>query len=41
MTTRCSFESTDQLEKMLEMGMEEGMRLAMGQIDTLVAEVHA
>lgn len=41
MTTTSSFESTDQLEKMMEMGMEEGMREAMGQIDNLLAEVRA
>ncbi|MGN6742787.1 MAG: SRPBCC family protein [Amnibacterium sp.] len=35
-TTR--FVSLEQLQRMLEMGMEEGMRLAMGQIDGLLAE---
>lgn len=28
--------SADQLEKMLAMGMEEGMRQAMGQIDEVL-----
>ena len=30
------FDSAEQLEKMLEMGMEEGLRAAMGQMDDLV-----
>lgn len=37
MTTVTHFASTEQLEKMLEMGMQEGMRLAMGQIDAVLA----
>ena len=37
MTTVSSFESAEQLEEMIKMGMEEGMGLAMGQIDTLLA----
>ncbi len=37
MTTVSKFTSTEQLERMLNMGMEEGMRLAMGQIDALLA----
>lgn len=37
MTTHSTFESAEQLEQMLAMGMEEGMRLAMGQIDDLLA----
>ncbi|MEV0223178.1 SRPBCC domain-containing protein [Streptomyces sp. NPDC050704] len=37
MTTVTTFTSTEQLEKMAAMGMEEGMRLAMGQIDTVLA----
>jgi uncharacterized protein YndB with AHSA1/START domain len=36
MTTTTTFEDVDQLEKMAEMGMEEGMRLAMEQIDALL-----
>jgi uncharacterized protein YndB with AHSA1/START domain len=38
MTVRSSFETVEQLEKMIEMGMEEGMRLALGQIDAILAE---
>ncbi|MCX7521584.1 SRPBCC domain-containing protein [Microbacterium sp. STN6] len=38
MTTVGTFASADQLEKLLAMGMEEGMRLAMGQIDAILAE---
>ncbi|KQM58036.1 SRPBCC family protein [Agreia sp. Leaf210] len=36
MTTLSRFVSIDQLEKMVEMGMEEGMTLAMGQIDDVL-----
>ena len=36
MTTVSSFESLDQLEKMIAMGMEEGIKEAMGQIDTVL-----
>ncbi|GIF36710.1 SRPBCC family protein [Actinoplanes xinjiangensis] len=38
MTTVSTFRSAEQLERMAAMGMEEGMRLAMGQIDDLLAE---
>lgn len=38
MTTLTRFTSTEQLEQMAAMGMEEGMRQAMGQIDALLAE---
>ncbi|MFD4196505.1 MULTISPECIES: SRPBCC family protein [Amycolatopsis] len=38
MTTVNSFDSLEQLEKLIEMGMEEGMKLAEGQIDALLAE---
>jgi len=38
MTLRTIFESADQLEQMLQMGMEEGMKLAMGQIEAILAE---
>jgi uncharacterized protein YndB with AHSA1/START domain len=38
MTTITTFADTGQLEKVLAMGMEEGMRLAMGQIDALLAD---
>lgn len=37
MTTVSTFRSADQLERMLGMGMEEGMKEASGQIDTLLA----
>ena len=33
-----TFQSTEQLQQMLEMGMEEGLKLAMGQIDGVLAE---
>ncbi|MDQ0378145.1 SRPBCC family protein [Amycolatopsis thermophila] len=38
MTTVSSFAGVEHLEKMIEMGMEEGMKLAEGQIDALLAE---
>lgn len=38
MTIVSTFESADQLEKMVAMGMEEGMKEAMGQIDSILAE---
>ncbi|GAB2748788.1 SRPBCC family protein [Sinomonas soli] len=38
MTTVSRFRSLEQLERMAEMGMEEGMRQASGQIDALLAE---
>lgn len=38
MSTVSTFESTEQLEKMVAMGMEEGLREAMGQIDAVLAE---
>ena len=38
MTVVTHFESVDQLEKMVEMGMQEGTTQAMGQIDDLIAE---
>ena len=38
MTTVTTFASTEQLERLLDMGMEEGIRLAMGQIDSVHAE---
>ncbi|TFB52817.1 SRPBCC family protein [Cryobacterium tagatosivorans] len=38
MTSVSTFENMEQLEQMSAMGMEEGMREAMGQIDTLLAE---
>jgi len=38
MTTVAHFRSTEQMEKMIKMGMQEGMRLAMGQIDAVLAD---
>lgn len=37
MTTRSTFANAEQLAQVLEMGMEEGMREAMGQIDAVLA----
>lgn len=37
MTTVTTFEDVAELEKMIAMGMEEGMALAMGQIDAILA----
>ncbi|BCJ34408.1 activator of HSP90 ATPase [Actinocatenispora thailandica] len=37
MTTVTHFVSTEQMEKMIKMGMQEGMGLAMGQIDAVLA----
>lgn len=37
MTTASTFASTEQFEQVMAMGMEEGMRGAMGQIDALLA----
>lgn len=37
MTIITTFVSTEQLEQVLAMGMEEGMRQAVGQIDALLA----
>ena len=39
MITTNYFASSELLEQMVKMGMEEGMRLAMGQIDDLLKEV--
>lgn len=38
MTTVTKFESLEQLEEMIKMGMEEGMALAMGQIEEILAD---
>jgi uncharacterized protein YndB with AHSA1/START domain len=38
MTIVSTFASLKQLEEMMAMGMEEGMRLALGQIDALLTE---
>lgn len=37
MTTVSTFESLEQLEEMVTMGMQEGMTQAMGQIDAILA----
>lgn len=39
MRVHSTFESLEQLEQMVAMGMEEGMRLALGQIDSLLVSV--
>ena len=39
MTTVTRFTDVEQMQKMLAMGMEEGMTLAMGQIDSLLSPV--
>jgi uncharacterized protein YndB with AHSA1/START domain len=36
MTVVSRFVDTEQMEKLLDMGMEEGMTLALGQIDALL-----
>ena len=41
MTTVSTFGSVEQLQQMVEMGMEEGMTLAMGQIDGLLVPAAA
>lgn len=38
-TTTTYFNSLAELEQLIEMGMEEGMRAAMGQIDAIVADL--
>ncbi len=38
MTVTASFASAEQLEQLMAMGMEEGMRLALGQIDAVLLE---
>ncbi|WP_072806481.1 SRPBCC family protein [Rhodococcoides yunnanense] len=38
MTTTSNFVSAEQMQKLIEMGMQEGMGLAMGQIDAILAE---
>ena len=37
MTVRSTFPSTEAMQQMIEMGMEEGMRSAMSQIDPILA----
>jgi uncharacterized protein YndB with AHSA1/START domain len=39
MVTVTTFPSVEALEQLLAMGMEAGMRAAMGQIDGVLAEV--
>ncbi|MGB0114975.1 MAG: SRPBCC family protein [Ilumatobacteraceae bacterium] len=39
LTTTTHFGSLDQLEQLLEMGMEQGMESAMGQIDQVLADL--
>jgi len=39
MTSVSSFTSVEQLEQLVQMGMEEGGREAMGQMDAILAEV--
>jgi uncharacterized protein YndB with AHSA1/START domain len=39
LTTTTFFNSADQLSQLLEMGMEEGMTEAMGQIDAILADL--
>ena len=38
MTILSTFESEEQMNKMVKMGMEEGMKEAVGQIDAIIAE---
>jgi uncharacterized protein YndB with AHSA1/START domain len=38
MSLRTAFSSREQMEKLLEMGMDQGLREAVGQIDALLAE---
>ena len=38
MTSVTQFSSTEQLQQMVEMGMLEGMTMALGQIDAILAE---
>lgn len=41
LVTTTRFESLDQLEQLIEMGMEEGMTSAMGQIDAVLADLQS
>jgi uncharacterized protein YndB with AHSA1/START domain len=38
MELRSSFESREQMEQLMTMGMEEGLGLAVGQMDALLAD---
>ena len=40
-TTTTYFNTVEELEQLLEMGMDEGMRAAMGQIDSVLADLSA
>ena len=40
-TTTTYFNSADELANLLEMGMDEGMRLAMGQMDQVLADLRS
>lgn len=40
-TTTTSFETVEALERLLGMGMEEGLRLAMGQMDEVLADLRS
>ena len=40
-TTTTYFASLEELEQLVEMGMEEGLRSAMGQMDTVLADLSA
>jgi hypothetical protein len=41
MTIKSTFVSSENLEEMIKMGMVEGMREALEQIDGILAEVNA
>jgi uncharacterized protein YndB with AHSA1/START domain len=41
MTTVTSFDTVEQMDQLIQMGMDEGMTLAMGQIDDLLAGARA
>ena len=41
LTTTTYFNSLDELEQLVRMGMEEGMRAAMGQIDDVLADLRS
>ncbi|MGA4508158.1 SRPBCC family protein [Propionibacteriaceae bacterium G1746] len=41
LTTTTWFNSADELQQLLDMGMEEGMKSAMGQIDDVLADLQA
>lgn len=41
MRIRSTFPSTEAMQQMIEMGMEEGLAAAMGQIDGILAEIVA